>query len=74
VAKTAPNAQCSITVYYKSGPGTAAGLAPTVADSSGNVSWTWIVGTRTTPGTWDIVVVASLNGKSLSQTTKFTTQ
>ena len=53
---TAPNTYCTITVYYKSGPSTAQGLEPKNTDSSGNVSWTWKVGTRTTPGDWKIVI------------------
>lgn len=72
VAKTAPGAQCTITVYYKSGPSTAQGLYSKQADSAGNVSWTWEVGSRTTPGSWRIVVTASLQGKTVSQTTYFT--
>ena len=72
-AKTAPKAQCSITVYYKSGPGTDRGLSPAAADSDGNVSWTWTVATGTAPGTWQIVVEASLEGKTGSRTIEFTT-
>jgi len=71
-AKTSPGAQCTITVYYKSGRSTASGLYPKEADSQGNVSWSWKVGTRTTPGSWRIVVTASLEGKTVSQTTYFT--
>jgi hypothetical protein len=72
VAQTVPGALCTITVRYKSGPGTAEGLKPTpTADSSGRVSWTWKVGTNTTPGTWPIVVTASYGGKAGSQTTQF---
>jgi hypothetical protein len=74
VAKTAPGASCSIAVYYKSGPSTAQGLYPKTADNSGSVSWTWMVGTRTTPGSWRIVVTASLGGKTVSQTISFTVQ
>src|SRR3990172_8035631 len=48
--QTAPNASCSITVIYKSGPSRARGLFPQSADSRGRVAWTWRVGTRTTPG------------------------
>ena len=51
----APNARCSITVNYKSGPSHAAGLYPK-RSTGGRVSWTWKVGTRTTPGRWSIVV------------------
>jgi hypothetical protein len=49
----APTATCSPTVYYKSGPSHAAGLYP---KRGGRISWTWKVGTRTTPGRWPIVV------------------
>ncbi len=48
-----PSHRCSITVYYKSGSSTAAGLYP---KSGPRISWTWKVGTRTTPGRWPIVV------------------
>jgi len=71
-AQTLPDADCSITVYYKSGPSRAQGLYPKKADSNGNVSWTWKVGTTTTPGSWRIVVRASLNGETASQQTYFT--
>jgi hypothetical protein len=46
---------CSITVYYKSGPSEARGLYPK-RPVRGRVSWTWLVGTRTTPGRWPIFV------------------
>jgi hypothetical protein len=46
---------CSITVNYKSGPSSAQGLYPK-RSSGGRVSWTWMVGTRTTAGRWPIVV------------------
>jgi competence protein ComEC len=55
-AKTAPAANCAITVYYKSGPSVANGLENHTADANGNVSWSWKVGSRTTPGSWRIVV------------------
>jgi len=71
-AETAPGAYCTITVYYKSGPSSASGLYGKTADSQGNVSWSWKVGTRTTPGSWRIVVTASLDGETISQTTYFT--
>lgn len=71
-AKTVPGAHCTITVYYKSGPSSAAGLYGKTADSQGNVSWSWKVGTRTTPGSWRIVVTASLDSDTVSQTTYFT--
>jgi hypothetical protein len=54
--RTTPNTSCSIEVDYKSGPSTAAGLVTKSADSVGNVTWTWKVGAKTTPGSWPITV------------------
>lgn len=54
--KTAPRAMCRITVTYKSGPSRAKGLSPKTSDGHGMVSWTWLVGARTTPGTWPVSV------------------
>ncbi len=54
--KTNPNMLCTITVYYKSGASKAQGLDPKNSDGNGNCSWTWKVGTRTTPGDWRIVI------------------
>jgi hypothetical protein len=48
-----PARACSITVFYKSGPSHAAGL---YLKSGSRISWTWKVGTRTTPGRWPIRV------------------
>ena len=56
IVRTSPNTACTIEVDYKSGPSNAQGLAPKNSDGAGNVSWTWIVGTRTTPGQWPITV------------------
>lgn len=53
---TTPGANCSIVVRYKSGPSRAKDLVPKVASASGRVSWTWRVGSNTTPGRWPIVV------------------
>ena len=72
--KTVAGANCGITVHYKSGASTAAGLGPKSADGNGNVSWTWKVGTGTTPGTWRIVVNASANGQNVSQEIPFVVQ
>jgi len=57
---------------YKSGPSHAAGLVPKVAAADGTVSWTWKVGTRTTPGAWPITVTASKKGRSVSQSSSIT--
>ena len=71
-ARAPPGAQCSIVVYHKSGPSTAQGLYNKQADMNGDVSWTWKVGTRTTPGSWRVVVIATYEGKTTSQETYFT--
>jgi hypothetical protein len=56
VARVVPSrVTCSITVYYYSGPSHAAGLY-SKRPIAGRVSWTWKVGTRTTPGRWPIRV------------------
>jgi len=70
-ASTLPGAACSVTVYYGSGPSTAAGLGNKLADATGSVSWSWKVGTRTAPGMHRIVVSASLNGHVETQTAYF---
>lgn len=57
--KTAPGAACRITVSYKSGPSRAKGLTPKTSNSQGMVTWTWLVGSRTTPGTWPVSVRCS---------------
>jgi len=74
VIKTLPGAYCTITVYYKSGPSKAKGLDPKEADETGRVSWTWKVGTRTTPGTWTIVVSASVGGQTANARIPFVVQ
>jgi hypothetical protein len=56
VAKVSIRATCSITVLYKSGPSVAQGLYPKRVSTAGRVSWSWRVGTRTTPGRWPITV------------------
>ncbi|HEX9897196.1 MAG TPA: thermonuclease family protein [Dehalococcoidales bacterium] len=73
-AKTLPNAECSITVYYKSGPSTASGLYTKTADADGYVSWTWKVGSKTTPGSWRIVVTAKIGDQMVDQEIYFTVQ
>jgi hypothetical protein len=50
-----------ITVNYKSGPSHAAGLYPK-RTTAGRVSWSWMVGTRTTPGRWTIDVYCGAAG------------
>jgi hypothetical protein len=55
VASVSPARRCSITVHYKSGPSRAKGLYPK-SPAGGRVSWTWKIGTNTTPGRWPITV------------------
>jgi hypothetical protein len=54
-----PAQTCSITVTYKSGPSQAAGLDP---QRGTRITWTWTVGTNTTPGRWPIVVSCARGG------------
>lgn len=54
--QTRARTPCVITVFYRSGPSKAAGLIPKMADEHGRITWTWKVGTRTTPGNWLIRV------------------
>ena len=56
VVQASPGASCTIVVTYKSGPSSAQGLGPKQAGADGQVSWTWTVGSRTTPGDWPITV------------------
>lgn len=64
--KSAPGANCTITVYYKSGPSEAAGLGPQTANQNGEATWRWKVGSRTTAGVWSISVSCSSGEKSSS--------
>lgn len=49
------SARCSIAVIYKSGASVAKGLYPK-SPSGGRITWSWKVGTNTTPGRWPIIV------------------
>jgi hypothetical protein len=60
-ASVSSSGTCSITVNYKSGPSHAQGLY-SKRPVSGRISWTWKVGTRTTPGRWGIVVFCGSAG------------
>ena len=59
--KGTPNTNYSITVHYKSGPSTADGLNNKSSDSEGYVEWTWKVGSRTSSGSWKIVISSSVD-------------
>src|SRR5215212_9392409 len=56
-AKTTPGKMsCGIIVLYKSGASVAQGLYRKTSSASGVVSWAWKVGTKTTPGSWPVVI------------------
>jgi hypothetical protein len=58
-----PNAECSIVYTTPSGrTSKAAGLEPKTADIDGKVSWIWLIGGRTAPGTGHVTVTC--NGDS----------
>lgn len=61
--QTAPGASGTIEVDYESGPSKSTSLVPQTADSQGYITWEWKVGTRTTLGTW--LVIITVNGKSI---------
>ena len=70
-AQTTAGASCSITVRYKSGPSSAAGLGSKTAAANGQVSWSWRVGANTTPGTWPITLTCSLGSAQATASTSF---
>jgi hypothetical protein len=67
VAQTEPGARCGISVT-PSESNNVSGLETKTADSTGNVSWTWLVVSPTPHGTWPIVVMATSNGTFSTQT------
>jgi hypothetical protein len=72
VAHTEPGARCKISVYYTATRSAAEGLIEKTVEASGNVSWTWKVGTDMAAGTYRIEVTATFGDKKGSQTTNFT--
>jgi competence protein ComEC len=74
IIQTTPGADCSIAVYTKSGRSQAQGLGPQTAAADGGVTWSWKVGTSTTPGTWRIVVTATFSGQTISKEIPFEVQ
>jgi hypothetical protein len=63
--KTKPYATGTIEVIYKSGPSKAKGLVPEKANASGYITWTWKVGTNTTPGTYPVII--HVNGSTITK-------
>lgn len=72
--ETSPGAECGITVVYKSGPSRARGLVAKRANDRGQIVWVWRVGTRTTPGTWPVVVECTLGQQRAQVKTQFMVQ
>jgi len=58
---TTAGASCVITVVYKNGPSAAAGLNTKTADSTGAVSWTWVVDKMIPAGKYPVTVACSLS-------------
>jgi hypothetical protein len=67
-ATTAARAACTVVVQYKSGPSSATGLGPKSEYASGTVSWSWTVGSRTTPGSWPVTASRTGGGAGASAT------
>lgn len=63
-----PDTLYSITVYVKSGPSSAKGLEPKTSDATGYVTWSWWVGSSSTPGTYKIVISSKEITKVLEYT------
>lgn len=69
--ESAPGAECTIAVRYKSGFSRASGLYPKKADAKGRAAWAWRVGTRTTPGIWPIYITCMVGKESAKLRTEF---
>lgn len=61
--RTAPRANCEIAVEFPTGRSRAAGLVPKTAGEDGLISWSWVVGSTTEPGNYQIVVQCSDGGR-----------
>lgn len=59
-----PGELYAVAVHYSSGVSKAKGLEPAVADADGVVAWSWKIGAKTAPGTYEIVVTGG--GKTLN--------
>ncbi|GGA37363.1 hypothetical protein GCM10010917_23170 [Paenibacillus physcomitrellae] len=65
-ARISPGGTANLTIYYKSGKSTAKYLGTATADEHGILTWTWLVGGNTTPGTWEFVIETPEGGVSES--------
>ncbi|PRX20626.1 endonuclease YncB(thermonuclease family) [Orenia metallireducens] len=57
--KAIPEVKYNIAVYYKSGMSRAVGLKEKIADDSGQVSWEWKVGCKTSKGIYPIIITGN---------------
>lgn len=56
-ATTAAGAQCKVNLYFRDGNTQAgAGMKPKTANSKGEVSWTWVVSSKSPAGIWPFTV------------------
>lgn len=55
------NTEYGIAVYYSSGKSTASGLENKVSDENGEVSWSFKIGGRTTPGKYKLIISSGNN-------------
>jgi len=74
MAQTSPGADCRIAVTYRSGRSRAKGLVRKTANVSGEISWTWRVGTKATRGDWPMDITSEFDGESQSARSYFTVQ
>jgi hypothetical protein len=58
--KTSPGASCDIDVTYESRVSEAAGLEDKKAPADGTITWTWLVGANTNPGTRSVDIYCEL--------------
>ena len=73
-AQTSPGADCQIAVTYRSGRSRAKGLVRKTASASGEISWTWRVGTKATHGDWPMDITSEFDGESQSARSYITVQ
>ncbi|MGG6312825.1 TadE/TadG family type IV pilus assembly protein [Paenibacillus macerans] len=66
-ARIAPGTTAKLTVYYKSGVSQAKYLGEAAADDEGIVTWNWLVGGNTTPGTWSFVIETGNGSRTTAQ-------
>ncbi|WP_410770019.1 pilus assembly protein [Fontibacillus sp. BL9] len=66
-AKIEPGTTAKLTVHYKSGVSQAKYLGEATANEDGTITWEWLVGGNTTPGTWIFVIETEEGLKTTAQ-------